>query len=61
MGIQFEERELKRNVGQEYLDFCKLIPNLVIPDMSRIFASSSTLEKLEKKMKGEDDNSKKNK
>lgn len=44
IGLNFEDRELRRHVGKQYLDFCKMVPNWVIPDLSLLFVGSLRLE-----------------
>ncbi len=50
LGIYFEERQLKREVGPLFEDFCRIIPNLVIPDVKALFYSSSELGELRKRL-----------
>ena len=53
LGIHFEERELRRVGGREFEGFCKLIPNLVVPDFSLFFISSEEFSQLQKRFREE--------
>lgn len=42
IGIYFEEREYKRRLGiGRFSEYCKLVPNMVLPDLGMILFSSS--------------------
>jgi len=42
VGIYFEEKELRKHGGKEFAGFCRIIPNLLIPDFSIFFLNSQS-------------------
>jgi protein-S-isoprenylcysteine O-methyltransferase Ste14 len=49
IGIHFEEKELKRHAGKEFIGLCSVIPNLVIPDFSIFFYGQKEMNELKKR------------
>eukprot|EP00347_Sterkiella_histriomuscorum_P009492 403341007 len=48
LGISHEERDLRRHAGKEFEGFCRMIPNLIIPDFTVIFMGPDKFNQLNK-------------